>query len=64
MAKGGMCGEGGHAWQGACVVGEPCMAGTCRAGGVHSRRCAWCGDVAGQMATAAEFTHSTGMHSC
>ena len=43
--------QGGHAWQ------EVCMAGGC----------AWQGEgacVAGGMATVADVTHPTGMHSC
>ena len=64
--KGGVHGKGGHAWQreggmrgrgyvwrrGACVVKRgACMAkrGAC---------------MAGDMATAADGTHPTGMHSC
>ena len=39
---------GGHAWQGVCVAGG----------------CAWWGAcIAGEMATAADGTHPTGMHS-
>ena len=56
----GVCG-GGHAWQGgmcgwgACMVGG-CMAGVCVVGGGAC--------MAGEMATAAESMHPTGMHSC
>ena len=48
----GVCGKGGHAWQGALAW--------CREGD-----CAWqevC--MAGEMATAADGTHPTGMHFC
>ena len=92
----GMCGKGGHAWQGgmygwrhawqgvACVVKEACMAR-----GVHDRGHVWWGCVArgvcgrgnsihgkvgmhvgggvcmtGEMATAVDGIHPTGMHSC
>ena len=41
---------GGHAWQGACVAG----------GCVHGRGAC----MAGEMATAADGAHPTGMHSC
>ena len=47
--QGAMCGRG-HAWQGVCGGGH-CMAG----GGAC---------MAGETATAADGTHSTGMHSC
>ena len=50
-----MCG-GGYAWQRVCMVV-----------GVHVRGCVWQGVracVAGEMATAADGTHPTGMHSC
>ena len=53
VAKGGMPGMGG----GACVAGCVCGGG----GWVH----AWQGPcIAGEMATAADGTHPTGMHSC
>ena len=45
---GGMHGRG-CAWQGACM-----------AGGMHGRGVC----VAGEMATAVDGTHPTGMHSC
>ena len=45
----GMCGGGGHAWQGACV-----------AGGQAWQRAY----VERETATAADGTHPTGMHSC
>ena len=60
---------GGHAWQGVVWQGG--------GGGMHGRGCAWqkghawqggmrgrgvC--MAGEMATAADGTHPTGMHSC
>ena len=44
----GICGGGGHAWQG------PCVAGACMTG----RAC-----VAGETATAVVGTYPTGMHS-
>ena len=51
---GGVCG-GGHVWQGMCMAGGACMAGGC----------AWQGAcMAGEIATAADGTHPTGMHSC
>ena len=54
----------GHAWQGAFVVGcagqGACMVvGVCVTGGVHGRG----GCMAGEMATAVDGTHPTGMHS-
>ena len=43
----------GHAWQGACVADSIC-----------GRVCTWQGAcVAGEMATAVDGTHPTGMHS-
>ena len=45
---GGMYGNGGHVWWGVCMA-EWCIRGAC---------------VAGEMATAADGTHPTGMHSC
>ena len=47
----GACIVGGPVWQGACMVGE----GVCMARGAY---------MAGKTATAADGTHSTGMHSC
>ena len=69
--QGGMHG-GGHAWQGAYVVGacmaggRACMAGVCMAGGMCGRWGHACLGVcmAGDMVTAAASTHPTGMHSC
>ena len=63
---GGMHG-GGHAWQGACVP-----VGVCMVGGMHGREgmCTrgWhvcqVACVAGEMATAVDGMHPTGMHSC
>ena len=50
MAKGGMCGEGGHVWQGACMAGGRVWQG---------------GDLcAEETATEAGGTHPTEMHSC
>ena len=53
--QGGMHGRE-HAWQGACMAGgmqgawqEGCVVGAC---------------MTGEMATAADGTHPTGMHSC
>ena len=54
---------------GMCVAGVACMVGVV-AGGMHSREHAWqraCmagGMHAGEMATASDITHPTGMHSC
>ena len=48
-AKGGMRGEGGHAWQGSCMVGGHVWQG----GGVH----------AAETATEAGGTRPTGVHS-
>ena len=50
MAKGAIFSEGGMCGQGGHVLG----------GGMHGRRSC----VAGKTATAADSTHSTGMHSC
>ena len=41
MAKGGVCGEGGFAWQGACMTGGVCGRGVCMAGGMHDGGHAW-----------------------
>ena len=74
---GGMHG-GGHAWQGACMVGDfhGGGGGLCDRehawqgyhvwqGGMHGRGHVWQGGcMAGEMATAADGTHPTGMHSC
>ena len=50
----------GYEWQGACVRGV-CMV----AGGVCGRGHAWQGGMrAGEMATATDGIHPTGMHSC
>ena len=43
VEKGSMYGKGGHAWQGACVVVEECMAG-----GMHGREHAWQGGMCGK----------------
>ena len=53
----GLCGRvvGGHAWQGMCMAEGACMAGGHAWQGVR---------MAGEMATAADGTHPTGMHSC
>ena len=50
-----MGGIGGHAWQGACVVGG---------GAWHAWHGCVCVCVAGETATVADGTHPTGMHSC
>ena len=67
---GGMCGGGGHAWQ-ECAWQEACMAGACVAGVCMASGCVWQGGmhglgacVAGEMATAADGMHRTGIHSC
>ena len=52
--------QGEHAWQGACMVGGCVWQGACMAGGMHGKGVC----VAGEMATAADGTHLTGMHSC
>ena len=64
MTKGGMHGEGG------CVWYEACMAGGVHSRGMHGRGNAWQGSMhgrgvcmAGEMATAADGMHPTGMHS-
>ena len=70
---GGMCGGGmhgrGRAWQGACMAGGVGW-GMC-GGGMYCGGHAWhggvCGEgacIAGDMATAADGMHPTGMHSC
>ena len=58
MVKVGMCGKGGPWW--GCMYGGGVLHGVCVVGG------AWQGGacVAGEMATAADSTHPTGMHSC
>ena len=65
---GGVHGRG-HAWQGACMAGGVGW-GMC-GGGMHCGGHAWhggvCGEgacIAGDMATAADDMHPTGMHSC
>ena len=60
----GVCMARGHG-RGACVAGQACMFG-----GMHSGGHEWQGAcmargeacMAGEMATAADSTHSTGMH--
>ena len=67
---GGVC--MGGAWQGGmCGKGYVCGKGACMAGGMHGGGHAWWGAcmaggtcVAVEMATAADGTHPTGMHSC
>ena len=73
---GGMCCRGVHgrghawqggAWQGVCMTGRPVWQGACMAGGGHAwqGRHAWQGAcVAGEMTTAVDDMHPTGMHSC
>ena len=56
---GGMHGRG-HAWQGACMAGGMCGRGCVWQGGVHGQGTC----VTGEMATAVDGTHPTGMHSC
>ena len=70
---GGTCMAGECAWWGACVLGA-CMAGDMHGrgygvgsmcgGSMHCGGHAWHGGVAGDMATAADGMHPTGMHSC
>ena len=57
---------GGYAWQGVCVAGghsgwRAYMAGGCMVGGMRAGEMA---TAAEDMATAADCTHPTGMHSC
>ena len=62
--RGAMCGRGGSVHgRGTCMVEGVCMA---RAGDVHGRGVymAWGACVAGEMATAVDGVHPTGMHSC
>ena len=77
--RGGICGRG-HTWQGACVAGGHvwqggmCGGAVCVARGklwqgrMHDRQHAWQGRglacVAGEMATATDGAHPTGMHPC
>ena len=62
MHGGGACMVGaGHVWQGGCVWQGACMGGGVRGGG------GMCGNgvcMARGVATAADGTHPTGMHSC
>ena len=62
MAKGGVA-KGGMHGRGACLV----VGGVCMAKGRQFMVGGMCGGgacVAGEMATAADGTHPTGMHSC
>ena len=45
---------------GVCMAGGACMAGACMVGGVGGGGAC----VAGEMATAADGMHPTGIHSC
>ena len=63
VCGGGACVAGGHAWSGVCMAGgmhggDVCLfqGGPCMVG--------WGACVAGEMATAADGTHPTAMHSC
>ena len=61
-----MHGSGGHAWQGACMVGGMCGRGHVWQRGMHGRGMVWQGRyayMAGETATSADGTHPTGMHS-
>ena len=49
----------GCAWHRVCILGEHSWQGACMAGGVHGRGAC----MAGEMASAANGTHPTGMHS-
>ena len=62
MAKRGVCGKAGMHGRGYAWWGEACVA----KGGMHGRGVCGIGGlcVAGKMATAADGTHPTGMHSC
>ena len=68
---GGMCGRGvcmvgGVCGRGACMAKGTCMAGqVCCKGHAWQGGCVWQGAcVAGEMATAVDGTHLTGMHTC
>ena len=60
------CMEGGHVWLG----GGACIARAMHGRGMCGRGCVWPGGphgrgcMAREMATAADGTHPTGMHSC
>ena len=59
---GSMC-DRGCAWQGGMHGRGSCVVGRCAWQGVRGGGCVWRGGV-GDTATAANGTHSTGMHSC
>ena len=66
-----MCGEGGvHGEEGGSMVRGVCVVrqvwqGACMAGGMYGGGHAWQGVcMAGEMATAADGTSPTGLHSC
>ena len=72
MAKGGMFGEGGHAWQGGACMAKEGMHG--KGGHVWQRGCVWQGEgtcmaegacMAGAcVSIAADGMYPTRMHSC
>ena len=69
VAKGGMCGKGGHVWQrGACVAkGGMCGKGghAWQRGGVWQKGgCVWYAPPRDTAGHCAGGTHPTGMHSC
>ena len=71
VAKGGMCGKGGHAWQRGALMAKGAfmakrdMHGKWWGGGMHGRGHACQGGacLAGEMGTAVDSTHPTGMYS-
>ena len=64
------CMAGGHVRQGTCMAGGMHgggvgVVGACMAEGMHGRGHAWPGAcITEEMATAVDYTHPTGMHSC
>ena len=63
MIMGDVCGKGEHLWQrGAYVAKGGIMEKGIVAGDVHDKGGGAC--MAGEMATAVDGMHPTGMHSC
>ena len=64
--KGAMHDEGAYITKGACMAGGHVWWGICLAGGtcVARKVCMVGACMAGEMATAADGTHPTGIHSC
>ena len=66
----GVCVGGGMHGGGMCGKEDMCGGGACMAEAMFGRGHAWQGHVwqgvcmAGEMVTAADSTHPTGMHSC